>query len=182
MKTKQKIKEHISAYKSEHIANFFIKKAADQNIDIDLLRLVKMCYFGYGWALSIMEGKKLIAEDIQAWKFGPVIPSVYHAFQHWGRKPITKFVPSLEISLDEKVEELRYRSVNEETTEGRVLSVVWNTYKHKSASEVVSLTHQPGTPWAETYKKWERGTVIPTEKIKKHFDDVIEKRLEEIAE
>ncbi len=176
----QKKQKPTSVYKSEHIANFFIREAIDEKMNIDLLRLIKMCYFGYGWVLSIMDGKKLIEEDIHAWKFGPVIPSVYHAFKHWELRPITKFVPSMEISKDEKIQELKYRSVNEDTMEGRILSIVWNAYKHKSVNEVVSLTHQPGTPWAETYHPGERDIIIPTHKIKKHFDAIIQKRIEQL--
>ena len=63
------------------IANYFIDKANSvqrQENDLTLLRLVKYVYIAYGFALAILK-KKIIDErfdKVEAWKYGPVIPSV----------------------------------------------------------------------------------------------------------
>jgi len=164
-------------YKSEHISNFFIKNAAEDGIDIDLLRLVKTCYIGYGWVLSVL-GKRLIDEQVQAWKWGPVIPSVYHSFKHFGRKSIDEFAPSIDIS-DDKVGDKEYYGVNEDTQEGKTLKVVWNIYKDMSIGKIIEITHRTGSPWFESYRPGIKGIVIEDENIKKHFDELIEKKIAE---
>lgn len=167
--------------RSEHVANFFIKKAAEDRQDIDLIKLVKLCYFGYGWALSILE-KRLIDEDIQAWKWGPVIPSIYHSFKHHGREPITEFTPSIEMSSEEGIQQQKYFSIDEETDEGRILSIVWGIYRNRTFSELVDMTHKKGTPWYKVYKPHSRGMPIPDEEIKKHFDKIIDNKLKQVSE
>ena len=76
------------------IANYFIDKANENREGrhpFTLLRLVKYVYIAYGFGMAILD-KKIIDErfdKVEAWKYGPVIPSVYHSFKHNGKDPIT---------------------------------------------------------------------------------------------
>ena len=74
------------------IANYFVDKAQREDFKITLLRLVKYVYIAYGFGLSILD-RNIIDErfdKVEAWKYGPVIPSVYHSFKYNGDKPITE--------------------------------------------------------------------------------------------
>ena len=85
------------AYTPQHVANFFLKKAAEEQIPMTQLKLIKLVYIAYGWVLAVLD-KKLFNEGIEAWQHGPVIPSVYHEFKDFGNRPINKM--AMEIDLD----------------------------------------------------------------------------------
>ena len=66
------------------IANYFVRKGLSDTVGekLTLLRLVKYVYIAYGFSLALID--KSIINDrfdrVEAWKYGPVIPSVYHSF------------------------------------------------------------------------------------------------------
>jgi len=57
------------------VANYFIKKSQDDGIAVTPMQLVKLVYIAHGWHLGLHHSQ-LLTESIQAWKYGPVIPSV----------------------------------------------------------------------------------------------------------
>src|SRR5882724_82988 len=62
------------------IANYFIKKARESGAEMTPMKLIKLVYISYGWYLAFAN-KPLINEKVQAWKYGPVVPSVYQEFK-----------------------------------------------------------------------------------------------------
>lgn len=62
------------------IADHLIDKS---NRLVTNLKLNKLLYYVYGINLVVNEGER-ISESPQAWKYGPVFPSVYHGFKHYG--------------------------------------------------------------------------------------------------
>lgn len=44
---------------------------------ISTMKLQKLCYFAQGWSL-VWADKPLFDEPIEAWRYGPVIPELYH--------------------------------------------------------------------------------------------------------
>ena len=79
---------HRRPYKVEAVANWFLQYAKSNDIIIDHMKLQKMIYFANGWALGVT-GEPLIDERFEAWQYGPVVPSIYHQFKAFGRRPIT---------------------------------------------------------------------------------------------
>src|SRR5256885_15287234 len=69
------------------IANYFIQRGIDSNKSVTPMKLQKLIYFAHGWYWAI-KNEPLIDESVEAWKYGPVIPSVYHAFKHYGTDSI----------------------------------------------------------------------------------------------
>lgn len=118
------------------------------------MRLLKLVYISHGWMLAIHD-KPLFRESAEAWQYGPVVPSVYHFYKHYGGGEITG-IPQTEpqgFSEDER----------------NLLSDVWDAYKKYTALQLSSLTHQPGTPWAITRSISGPGAVIPDDLIKEHY-------------
>lgn len=143
------------------IANFFIEKSLRETKEITPMKLVKLAYLSHGWHLGIY-GQSLINEDIQAWKYGPVIPSLYHEFNKYGNRKIEN------IEVDE------YLQIPKLTTGiTEFLEKIWVVYGNYSAIELSALTHEIGSPW---YIVWEEkggknvhGTVIPNEIIEYYY-------------
>jgi uncharacterized phage-associated protein len=158
-------------YTPSHIANYFLKRAESQGIDITLLKLLKLVYIGYGWVLALTD-RKLFDEDIQAWQHGPVIPSLYYEFKPFGRMPIDKFATDLNL-------ETLYSYIPEIDKDDKdvllILARVWDIYHKFTASTLRNKTHEADTPWTETYKGGiGANETISTDLIKAHFKKKIE--------
>src|SRR4051812_39910789 len=74
-------------YPAAAIANEFLRLAKEDKAQISPLKLQKLVYFAHGWYLALA-GKPLIEERVQAWQFGPVIPTLYREFKRYGNSPI----------------------------------------------------------------------------------------------
>lgn len=155
----------MAQYTPQHIANFFLDQAEKEGLPLTQLKLMKLVYIAYGWYLAIA-GERLFDDPIQAWKHGPVIPSLYHEFKHWGSEPIEGRAQSFD--LDTGVMTIPRIPHNDKLTM-RILSLVWTAYKKFSSTALVRKTHERGTPWAEFYKEGERNIIIDPDKIGSHY-------------
>ncbi len=72
---------------AEDVAKFFIQYYDDNDVLITNLMLNKLLYFAQGHHLAEY-GKPLFGETIEAWKYGPVVPSVYRKYKLYGKDPI----------------------------------------------------------------------------------------------
>ena len=77
-------------YKPKDIADYFLLKGAD-DANMTPMKLIKLVYIAHGWSLGLYN-KTLINEQPQAWKFGPVIPSLYDEFKEFGNKKIERSI------------------------------------------------------------------------------------------
>ncbi|MCB0375635.1 MAG: DUF4065 domain-containing protein, partial [Sinomicrobium sp.] len=68
------------------VANYFLSKYG-VDYHITPMKLVKLVYIAHGWHLGITDNA-LIDENPEAWKYGPVIPRIYHEFKKFGKNPI----------------------------------------------------------------------------------------------
>ena len=69
------------------VANFFIEKSKASGVPVDPLKLQKLIYFAHGWHLAVT-GEPLLDENVEAWPYGPVVPTVYHEFKKDGNSTI----------------------------------------------------------------------------------------------
>jgi uncharacterized phage-associated protein len=151
------------------VANKFIEMSRKDNRPITLMKLLKVIYFAHGWHLALCENKPLIDDTIEAWKFGPVAPTVYHALKENASNPIKDFGKDINI---EKME-LFVPILEGGTFLDAFLNRIWEIYGKFTASQLSELTHQPGTPW---YKIWfdekgceRKGAEIPDHLIYEFF-------------
>ena len=59
------------------IANHFIDLSPN---GLTLMQLLKLSYISHGFTLALLD-KPLADEYAEAWRFGPVFPSIYHEFK-----------------------------------------------------------------------------------------------------
>lgn len=137
------------------IANYFIEKAIQENKPIDQMKVQKLVYFAHGWHLA-MTDQPLLTEAIEAWRFGPVIPSLYHALKYSGNKNITKLVKLHDGELIQRIE-------SNQTELRLFLDKVWSLYSEFSGIELSNMTHENGTPWARVAHEFKHH--IPLNKI-----------------
>jgi uncharacterized phage-associated protein len=64
-----------------------------KNRQIDNLKLQKLLYYAQAWHLAIF-GTPILAEQIEAWVHGPVVPEVFRLYRDYQWNPIPASVPS----------------------------------------------------------------------------------------
>ena len=130
------------------VANYFIELANRDNKPIHLLGLVKRVYIAHGFALALLHKGLLNPrfDKVEAWRYGPVIPSVYHSFKQYKAAPIKE--GTIVMEWDEKNMCPLFETPNlTDKDEKRIVEMVWKRYKGYTDNELVTLTHMKGTPW-----------------------------------
>ncbi|MCM1452434.1 MAG: DUF4065 domain-containing protein [Clostridium sp.] len=134
------------------VANYFIDLAKAENKDITQLGLMKRVYIAHGFSLAIHHKSLLDPrfDRVEAWKYGPVIPCVYHSFKQYRANPITENTVIMEWD-ETKSEPCFHTPKLKDEQAKKIVQMVWKRYAKMSDSEMVALTHKPGTPWAVCY-------------------------------
>ena len=156
-------------YTPQHIANYFLERAELEGVRLSPLKLIKLVYIAYGWGLALL-GKRLYNEDIEAWKHGPVIPSIYHEFKEFGSGVIDRRAYDLDLdTLD-----FYAPQVEEDDDQTRlVLDRVWASYRRFTGWQLREKTHEPDSPWSKVFKDNVRGITLNDDDIKQHFAEKI---------
>lgn len=162
------------------IANFMLDTARQDRVRVTHLKLQKLVYMAYGMSTLFVE-EPLFGEEIQAWRYGPVVPDLWHEFKAYRWRPIKG--RSLEYDPDhDRVTKPEVDSLDTEIC--NILDLAWEKYGYATAAKLVSLTHATGTPWADTVENHggEFGHPIAHNLIAAHFDEKFGDLREEYSE
>lgn len=147
-------------------AKYIISYFNEKNIDVTNLKLQKLLYFLEAIYMVLEDANSLFDEDFYAWDFGPVNDKIYQIYKYYGNFPI---------SLDEKI--------NINPNNKKYIEELFRNFSEFKAFELVSISHQEGSPWSEINKKYNSNIPdgIKIEKIatKKWFNTIIEINNEE---
>jgi len=154
------------------IARHLLLKAQAEGHALTPLKIIKLGYIAHGWYMAYLENP-LINEEVQAWRYGPVIVSLYHSFKLFGSQNIREdnaFYPAHG--------RVSTADLNDDTK--LLLDSVWDAYKGFSALQLSTMTHQQGTPWFQVWhEQGGRGsfaTIISNDLIREHYKELIAKR------
>ena len=147
-------------YSSKQIADYFLSKhSADGNITP--MKLIKLVYIAHGWHLGITD-TALIDENPEAWKYGPVIPSLYHQYKNYGDSVININLPNYSLG-DKNIENF--------------LDRVWEVYGSYNGVQLSAKTHQNDSPWSRVWNTIKNNDYfslqIPEIFIKEHYKNLI---------
>ena len=136
------------------VANYFIELAQRDEVSITQLGLMKRVYIAHGFSLALLNFSLLDSrfDEVEAWKYGPVIPSVYHSFKCYRNGPITDKTIIVEWDEHSHTENYVFPDLNDNRAR-MIVEMVWDRYKGYTDSEMVTLTHKEGTPWALCYEE-----------------------------
>ena len=118
------------------------------------MQLLKLVYISHGWMLGL-HGRPLLTESVEAWTYGPVVPSVYHAYKRYRNSHIS----------DDPVD----HTADLDASEKDLIEQVWNVYGKYSGIQLSGLTHKPGTPWEITRQRFGVGAIIPNDLIEDYY-------------
>jgi len=155
--------------------NYIIEKLHKNNIDdLTNLKLQKLLYFAYGVHLSLFN-KKLFSDEIQAWKLGPVVPSVYKEFKDHGKNPLGPDVRAM-ILKEDYSGEIESPKIDEWTDEDKIKSlfIACAAYGEKRAWDLVDILHGEKSAWKKHYSETKRGVIIPDSDIKSEFENYMD--------
>jgi uncharacterized phage-associated protein len=154
-------------YLPAHIANYFLSKAKKDGIkDMTPMKLIKLVYFSYAWYLAIFE-RKLFTERVEAWRYGPVVPSIYHEFKRFGNSPIQQY--SIDFELTKENDEMSYPAISKDDEDTlKVVGAIWETYKDRDGWDLSRITHEDNnTPWSLAYAQGENFPMEDDEIVKR---------------
>jgi len=159
-------------YSSKAVANYFLDLAKASRNPVTPMKIQKLVYMASGWHIALTKGESLINEQVEAWKYGPVIPSLYDEFKQFGNDAITKL--ATEIDANGTTLSLTAPQVsNDDSYVKGLLDKVWEVYGTYTPYQLSNMTHQQGTPWYQTWHEdgghVDMGTDIPKERIQEHF-------------
>lgn len=168
--------ENKEPYLPVHIANYLLSLADQEGAkDMTLMKLMKLVYFSYAWYLTL-SNEKLFTEEVEAWQFGPVIPSLYHEFKHFGNRHITEYAAYYEYAYSDEPQYLMINGADKNVW--GIVAAVWQHYKDKSATELSRITHDDGSPWDEVYISGHNKPLKP-EKIRERAQQAIDEYLQQ---
>lgn len=143
-------------YPSRAVANYLLERAGASG-GLDALQTIKLTYIAHGFSLGFYDDS-LLKEEIEAWKFGPVIRPVY-AMLPFGSANIHGPLGPDRPDFDARDKAL--------------VDAVFDQYGKFSGLYLSSLTHRAGTPWDLTWKRYGQNAVIPRALIQDHYKRVI---------
>lgn len=157
------------------VANYFIDLAQKEGTPIHLLGLVKRVYIAHGFALALL-GRGLLDprfDKVEAWKYGPVIPSVYHSFKQYKSESITEKTVVMEWDESRNKPIFKTPTLTNKDCK-KIVGFVWKRYQEYSDSELVTLTHMKGTPWFTCFIK-DENVVIPDILTEDYYRRLVER-------
>lgn len=152
------------AYDARSVANEFLKQAQQNGQTLTNMQLQKLVYIAHGYSLAILH-KPLIKQNVEAWRFGPVIPDLYHALRQYGAGVVTQ-----PINL--------FPAEQPSETDRVLVTNVLNAYGRFSGTQLSTMTHKEGTPWREIYQPNAlfNDDVIPDSLIESHYAKLLNER------
>lgn len=120
------------------ISDFFLTKS-----DLTPKKLQKLVYYAYAWFLALNNevesniNNLLFKEKPEAWLHGPVFPTLYHKYKHFGWYEIPKTDKNIEFKNKDLIS---------------FLNDIWGKFGVYSADQLEYMTHCE-EPWIKARRK-----------------------------
>ena len=139
-------------FNSISVANYLLKK--DENLSP--LKLIKLVYMCHGWHLGLY-GTPLVNEPVEAWRHGPVFQKLYDAVKQFVAVPVIFPIKGGDVAKFTKRQK-------------QLVDEVYDYYKGYKPWPLSDLTHEDGTPWADTWMQSPYGNaIVDSNLIRNHF-------------
>lgn len=142
-------------YSSAAVANAFLEIAHSEGKTLTNMKLQKLVYIAHGWHLALF-GTALIYDNVYAWQWGPVIPPLYENLRQYGSGVVSNPINDGSTPVDPASREME------------LIRVIWQKYGGMTAMQLSGITHQPDTPWSNTWRDWHY-SMIPDSLIQEHY-------------
>lgn len=147
-----------ATYSPEAVANRFLDIARDAGRELSNMKLQKLVHIAHGFSYPLL-GKPMIGVPAEAWKFGPVYPTLYRHLRRYGADRVEGSIEAMDAIIPG-------------SDFDQVIAAVWEVYGGLSAGQLSARTHRPGTPWSVTRKRHPHG-MIDEALIRKHYNELV---------
>ena len=152
-------------YPASAVAYELVETAIKNGSPISQMKLQKLLYLAHGIYLAQYD-KPLIKESFQAWKYGPVIPSIYDQYKFYGSEPISNTTWLKPFYNNTESIELDNKSVS-------LINNVLERTKNISAGQLSNWTHKENSPWYKNFREGVYDIIIPNKEIKDYFIEAL---------
>ncbi|MES0490900.1 MAG: type II toxin-antitoxin system antitoxin SocA domain-containing protein [Leptospirales bacterium] len=157
--------------KATDFCEYILQRVRKQESVVTPLKLMKLAYISYGW-YSAFYNKQLFSDTIEAWKYGPVIPSIYHDYKRYKNNPITHMPNKYNA---QKIKEKLASDIpknNTGITALQLIDSVIDNYSKINGLLLSSMTHADGTPW-DLVNDGSRNNVISFDVIQSYYQNKV---------
>lgn len=137
-------------YSALDVAKYVINYEHSKGREVSNLRLQKLLYFVQAKVLMETDVPCFI-DEMQAWDFGPVVPSVYYKYRIYG---------AMDISMNEAVPNIESKILG-------FISAILEYCSPYPTYQLVEITHQQ-TPWIYARAQGSKSVISPVA-IKEYF-------------
>lgn len=135
------------AYSAVAVANAFIEKAQKGQLSgLTPMKLQKLLFYVQSWHLKLY-GKPLFEEGFMRWKFGPVIPTLYHELKRYGSSPIDKKIRKIEMDGDDFTA-LTPSIQPDDAIACAMVDKIIEVYGKFSGTQLSNMTHAEKAAWS----------------------------------
>lgn len=132
------------------------------------LKLEKLVYLSFADYLC-KYGKELYKDEIYAYKYGPVVRSVYEKYKGYGYKEIESDDEDIDATdIFEMPSRSRILFAEDGINKIKSIDETLEKYGELSAGELVDLTHRPSTPWDISGRGIKKDEIIDNDVIKQY--------------
>ncbi len=125
--------------KALDVAKYIIDKCTKEQHSISNLQLQKILYY-IQHSFLVNKNKELFEDDFAAWKFGPIVPSIYHIYSTAGG-----------MKLEETYEDIDLNSFD--TEDLKIINTIVEQKRALNPWSLVDETHKEGKAWDSIFQK-----------------------------
>lgn len=148
-------------YNCFDIAKGFLSLAGKDGDRIKPMKLLKLTYIAQGYYLGLCK-KPLFHNEIQAWKYGPVIPDLYEMIKVYNKKPVD--IEIIDLHTSKKLEPF----------DSDFLQVIWDNYREYTGLQLSDKTHEKGSPWYKVFANNVLNVNMSNDLIKEYYSKIVE--------
>lgn len=140
------------------VARYILERRKAAGDALTPMQLIKLVYIAQGYMLG-RHGRPLFDEQVEAWQYGPVVPSVYHSVKQYKSAPVVAIYGAPEHDFT--------------PAELDVLDAVSDSYGPVNGVVLSAATHKPDTPWAQTWHRFGRNAPISNDIIENFYTKLL---------
>lgn len=152
------------------VGNAILDEAGRRGRRVSPMKLQKLAYYAHGWHLALAD-KALIDEGVEAWRYGPVVKTLYHEFKDIGKGEIKR--RGITVQFIDRGFVTNEPTISTSDDAYPLIQQVWMVYGKYTAVQLSNATHAQGTPWREVFDRFNgdipSNVKIPDEIICDHF-------------
>jgi len=134
------------------LANILLDWADECGLPITPMKLQKLTYYCHAEFLAAT-GRPLVAQEFEAWDYGPVIPGLFHEFKSFGREAITSRAMRFD-PISARRQHVESADLGEFQP---LIRQAFALYVGYSASALSRMSHVESGPWSEALSQFRIG-------------------------